>query len=137
MPSLPKRSVWRAGLRGFALTCPQCGEGALFKKFLKVHDNCPHCSETLHHHRADDAPPYFTIFILGHILVPVMMAIELAYKPALWIHALLWLPATLIGCYLLLPRVKGALIGVQWALHMHGFDPAHDEEKEYGGNALL
>ena len=66
-----------------------------------------------------------------------MMAVELTYKPDLWVHAALWLPFTLLGCYWLLPRVKGALIGVQWALHMHGFDPSHDEAKEYGGNALF
>lgn len=117
------------------LTCPSCGTGPLYHRFLKVNEQCPHCHEALHHHRADDAPPYFTIFILGHIVVPLMMAVEIAYRPSIWLHALMWMPLILAGSYFLLPRIKGALIGVQWALRMHGFDPNHDEAQEYGGNA--
>jgi len=135
MAILPKRDFWRAAWRGFSLKCPKCGKGDIFGKFLKVNDNCPSCAEALHHHRADDAPPYFTIFIVGHITIPLMMAMELAYHPPLWVHSLVWLPITLALCYWLLPRIKGALIGIQWAVLMHGFDPNHDEAKEYGGHS--
>ncbi|GJM01883.1 MAG: hypothetical protein DHS20C08_03840 [Rhodomicrobium sp.] len=128
------RSIWSALTRGAQQKCPSCGEGKLFDKYLKVVPNCQQCGEELHHHRADDAPPYFTIFIIGHILVPLMMWVEIAYKPALWIHSILWLPLTLALCYWTLPRVKGALIGLQWAMRMHGFNPEHDEAAEYGGN---
>lgn len=132
--TLPQRSIWRAVRRGLGQKCPACGNGALFGKYLKVNAHCAHCNEALHHHRADDAPPYFTIFIVGHIIVPLMMAVEIAYKPALWLHALVWLPITLALVYWMLPRVKGALVGLQWAMYMHGFDPDHDEAKEYGGH---
>ena len=128
------RDVWQACFRGLQQKCPKCNEGALYRSYLKVHDQCPHCSEDLHHHRADDAPPYFTIFIVGHIIVPLMIALEIGYRPALWLHGLIWLPAILLLCYWLLPRVKGALVGLQWALFMHGFDPDHDEAKDYGGH---
>jgi hypothetical protein len=30
-------------------------------------------------------------------------------------------------CLALLPIIKGAIVGLQWALYMHGFDP-HDRE---------
>lgn len=129
-----KRSPWQALFRGFMCRCPNCNKGGLYKSFLKVNDHCGHCHEALHHHRADDAPPYFTIFIVGHIVVPLVMAVELAYRPSLLVHAALWLPLILLGTYWLLPRVKGALIGIQWALRMHGFDPHHDEASEYGGH---
>lgn len=134
MEKLPERNIGKSAVRGFLLKCPNCGSGKLFGKFLKVNDHCPACSEALHHHRADDAPPYFTIFIAGHILVPIMMAVEIAYRPSMWLHTLLWLPLTLLLCYWLLPRVKGALIGYQWSIHMHGFDPNHDDASEYGDN---
>ncbi len=129
--TLPKRNVMRAVHSGFKQKCPKCGEGAIFGKFLKVNDQCPSCGEELHHHRADDAPPYFTIFVVGHIILPLMMAVEIEYTPPIWLHVALWLPLTLLMCAWLLPRIKGALIGVQWANYMHGFNPHHDEAAEY------
>lgn len=120
---LPRRQVMEAILRGMWLKCPSCGAGAMFHRYLKVSDACPHCGEALHHHRADDAPPYFTILIVGHIVVPAMLALEQIAPPPLWVHAALWLPLTLILALAVLPLTKGALVGLQWALYMHGFDP--------------
>jgi uncharacterized protein (DUF983 family) len=109
--------------------CPACGSGRLFTRYLKVTDQCGHCGESLHHQRADDAPPYFTIFIAGHLLVPMVLALETAYRPALWLHAAIWFPVTIAMCLALLPLIKGAIVGLQWANFMHGFgnpdeDPA-------------
>jgi len=115
------RDVWRAMLRGFGMRCPRCGEGRLFRSFLKVADQCPACGEELHHQRADDAPAYFTIVIVGHVVVGGALSLERAYAPATWVHLAIWLPLTLIGSLWLLPRVKGTLVGLQWALRMHGF----------------
>jgi uncharacterized protein (DUF983 family) len=122
----PARSVGRALLRGFALTCPRCGVGALFRRYLKVSPECPACGEALHHQRADDAPAYFTIVIVGHVIVGGVLALERAYAPPTWVHAAIWLPLTLGGTLWLLPRVKGALVGLQWALRMHGFGSVGD-----------
>jgi uncharacterized protein (DUF983 family) len=122
------RPVFGALLRGATLTCPACGKGAMFRRYLKVADHCPRCGEALHHHRADDAPPYFTIVIVGHVVVGLVLAVEMAYRPPLWVHAALWLPLTVILTLLVLPLVKGALVALQWALLMHGFDPNFKEE---------
>jgi uncharacterized protein (DUF983 family) len=100
----------------------------MFRRYLKVADACPHCGEELHHHRADDAPAYFTIVIVGHIVVSLVLAVEMAYRPELWVHMALWLPLTVMLTVLFLPCVKGALVGLQWALRMHGFDPDNKEE---------
>jgi uncharacterized protein (DUF983 family) len=127
--STGERSVLLSLLRGARLSCPACGKGAMFRRYLKVADNCPDCGEALHHHRADDAPPYFTIVIVGHVVVGLMLAVEMAYRPPLWLHAAIWLPLTLLLALLLLPPIKGALVGLQWALLMHGFDPDAEEEK--------
>ena len=119
----PKRDVFKAMLRGALGRCPACGAGRLNRRYLKANDHCPACGEALHHHRADDAPPYFTIFIAGHLLVPVQLALETAFRPALWVHAAIGAPLAIGLCLALLPAVKGAIIGLQWALYMHGFDP--------------
>jgi uncharacterized protein (DUF983 family) len=120
----PPRDVVRAMLRGFAQRCPSCGKGRLFGRYLKVRDSCPSCGEALHHNRTDDAPPYFTILIVGHFIVGGVLALEKAVGPPTWVHLAIWLPLTLVASLWLLPRVKGALVGLQWALYMHGFEPA-------------
>jgi uncharacterized protein (DUF983 family) len=120
----PQRDWWRAMLNGFRLRCPACGAAPLFRRYLKVHDTCPGCGEALHHHRADDAPPYFTILIVGHVIVGAILPVERAFVPPLWVHAVVWLPLTLAMSLALLPRVKGAIVGLQWAFYMHGFEEA-------------
>ncbi|MGI9415779.1 MAG: DUF983 domain-containing protein [Hyphomicrobiales bacterium] len=111
-------------LSGASGRCPSCRQGRLFRQYLKVADQCPRCGEELHHHRADDAPPYFTIFIVGHILVPLVLWTEKAWRPELYIHFALWIPMALVLTLVLLPMVKGAIVGLQWALYMHGFEVA-------------
>lgn len=108
-------------VRGFLGRCPKCGEGRIFPAFLKVVDNCPACGEELHHHRADDFPAYIVIFIVGHLLVPIVLAVESAFSPPTWVHMVLWLPISLALVMALLQPVKGAIVGLQWAHGMHGF----------------
>jgi uncharacterized protein (DUF983 family) len=118
------RHVWTALLRGWGGRCPNCGEGRLFRAFLKVADECPVCQEELHHHRADDAPAYFVILIVGHLVVPLALAVETIFELPYWQHALLWLPLTLGLALALLQPIKGAIVALQWACRMHGFNPA-------------
>jgi uncharacterized protein (DUF983 family) len=117
--------MWRGG-RG---KCPACSKGHMFVKFMKVTDTCDHCGEELHHQRADDAPPYFTIFIVGHIIIPLVFIVERMWHPSYIIHAALWLPLILGLTFMLMPTVKGAVVGLQWALRMHGFGIEHTSEK--------
>lgn len=117
----PARSVVESMKRGAVGQCPACGKGKLFPRYLKVADRCPVCAEELHHHRADDAPPYFTILIVGHFIVAGVMMVEEYFHPDYWIHILMWFPLTIGLSLWFLPRVKGALVGLQWALRMHGF----------------
>jgi uncharacterized protein (DUF983 family) len=121
-----ERSILTAMLRGARHLCPACGRGRLFARYLKVADTCPSCATELHHHRADDAPPYFTILVVGHLVVAGILSVEMALSPQPWVQALIWLPITLVLSLTLLPRFKGALIGLQWALRMHGFGEEPD-----------
>lgn len=108
-------------LNGFACKCPACGEGKMFKSFLKVNPECPACGEELHHHRADDMPAYYVVMIVGHIMVLLATGVEVAYSPPYWLHAAMWLPLTLILALGLLQPIKGACIALQWRMGMHGF----------------
>ena len=115
------RPIARSMLRGALGRCPSCGSGALFEGFIKVRPSCASCGEALHHQRADDAPPYFVTFIVGHVVVSLVLAVEVAFSPPTWVLLLLWAPLTLILALSLLRPIKGAIIGLQWANRMHGF----------------
>ncbi len=107
---------WTAMLRGWRGKCPRCGKGTLFSRFLKMRSHCPVCDLGLEPYRADDAPAYFTIFAVGHVVVPLVLVVErYGNEPPLWFHALLWLPLSVILALSLLPRIKGAVIALLWA----------------------
>jgi len=117
-----KRDVWLALKRGFRSRCPRCGVGKLFRAFLKVDNNCSVCELDFTPHRADDLPAYLVIVIVGHIVVPTALLIETDFSPQVWLQLAIYLPFTLIASLALLQPVKGAVVGLQWALRMHGFD---------------
>lgn len=114
-------TMTQALFRGARCTCPRCGEGQLFRKFLKVADTCNACGEELHHHRADDMPAYIVMSIVGHIVVGLVLWAEFRYAPPIWVHWILWLPLTLLLTLVLLQPVKGFIVALQWKLRMHGF----------------
>src|ERR1700742_2975239 len=117
-----KRDVWTSIKRGFRCRCPRCGEGKLFRAFLKTADNCSVCGQDFTPHRADDLPAYLVIVIVGHLTVPVALMIETNYSPPVALQLAVYLPLTLVASLVLLQPVKGAVVAIQWALRMHGFD---------------
>jgi uncharacterized protein (DUF983 family) len=120
--SAEKRDLWAAMKRGFRGRCPRCGEGKLFRAFLKVGNNCSVCGLDFTPHRADDLPAYLVIVIVGHMVVPTALLTETTYSPPVWLQLAIYLPFTLIASLALLQPVKGTVVGLQWALRMHGFD---------------
>ena len=117
-----KRDAWTAIKRGFCGRCPRCGEGKLFRAFLKVDNSCSACGLDFSPHRADDLPAYLVIVIVGHIVVPLALMIETNYSPPVALQLAIYLPITLFASLALLQPVKGAVVGFQWAFRMHGFD---------------
>lgn len=129
--ALAPRDAWQAIRRGFACRCPSCGKGRLFGRYLKPVATCAACGEDLSHQRADDAPPYFTILIVGHVVVPLMLYVEINYHPPVPLQLMVWLPLTLVLSLVLLQPIKGAVIGWQWAHYMHGFNPHGGEDDDW------
>jgi uncharacterized protein (DUF983 family) len=123
-----RRDLWTALKRGFRGRCPRCGEGKLFRAFLKVDDHCSVCGQDFTPHRADDLPAYLVIVIVGHIVVPAALFIETSYSPPIALQLAIYLPFTLVASLLLLQPVKGAVVGIQWALRMHGFDEKNPDQ---------
>ncbi|HEY7385815.1 MAG TPA: DUF983 domain-containing protein [Beijerinckiaceae bacterium] len=119
---LSDRVNWRAAImRGLRGRCPACGHGRLFHRFLKVADTCDACGTELHHHRADDLPPYLVIVIVGHFVVWAVLMTETRLDVPLWVQLTVWPAFGLALSLALLQPVKGAVVGLQYALGMHGF----------------
>ncbi len=106
------------GLRG---RCPRCGEGAIFGRYLKVAPACTACGLDLSQHRADDLPPYVVIFLVGHLIGVLVLETETRLDVPLWLSMTLWPLVTLGLALVLLQPVKGGVVGLQYALGMHGF----------------
>ena len=116
------RQVGEAIRRGLFGRCPACGRGRLFGSYLKVVNSCKVCGEDLSHARADDAPAYLTMLVVCHVVGGgILMSETMWPQMPLLRMALFWLTATVVVSLLLLPRMKGAVVGQQWALFMHGF----------------
>src|SRR5438309_4418721 len=117
-----KRDLWTAFKRGLRGRCPRCGEGKLFRAFLKVDDHCSVCGLDYSPHRADDLPAYLVIVIVGHIVVPTVLLIETNYSPPVWVAFVSYLPFTLVASLALLQPVNRTVVGLHWPRRMHGLD---------------
>ena len=105
-----KTVLWR----GLCKRCPQCGKGKLFTGYIKQNDECSECHEPLADLRADDAPPWLTILVTGHLLAPLILffvhhsilpeAVEITILVAL----------AILCVFLILPRAKGLFIAILW-----------------------
>ena len=106
---------------GLALKCPNCSKGPLLYKYLKVHDNCSECDQDLSCQRADDGPAYLTILIVAHLvgfLAHILISYTALSNMALFLS--LSVVATILAL-IILPRMKGMIIAIQWAKRMNGF----------------
>ena len=103
------------------LKCPKCGESQLLHSYLKVNHACDECGQDPTHSRADDGPAYLTILVVCHIAGFVLHWVYANFSPEPLFVALGIGMSTIVLALFLLPRMKGPIIGVQWAKRMHGF----------------
>jgi len=115
-----ERSTAAAIKRGLRLRCPACGGAPAFRGYLKVVERCARCAEPLGQIRADDFPPYITILLVGHIVVPLLLMAEQAWAWPLWIQMAVWPGVTLLLTLLLLKPIKGGVLGLMWSLKLRG-----------------
>ncbi|WP_297506501.1 DUF983 domain-containing protein [uncultured Caulobacter sp.] len=114
----PPPSMFTGLKRGLLHRCPNCGDGRLYMRYLKVDPECEACGHALGAYPADDGPAYFTILLVGHLVVAPLLFFPWIWQASPAIVA----PVTLIPLALLtllaLPRVKGAVIGALWAIQL-------------------
>jgi uncharacterized protein (DUF983 family) len=107
-------------VRGALGRCPRCGQGALFRRYLKMVDCCSACGEAYGHFRTDDAAPWLTILVVGHVIVPIVLIFEQTLQLAMGLTLAIWLPVIVVLTLLLLPRCKGVIAALMWAVKAEG-----------------
>jgi uncharacterized protein (DUF983 family) len=117
-PAWPMPSLLTAMGRGLMGRCPSCGIGRVFDGFLRVVPECEHCHAPLGLARADDAPPYFTILIVGHIVIPAMLIMQRMSDPPTWLLSAIFVPLTLALSLGLIRPIKGAVVGAMLCFNM-------------------
>jgi uncharacterized protein (DUF983 family) len=118
---------WLAALlRGAKGQCPRCGEAALFRKWLKPVERCPHCRQDWSVQQADDFPAYIGIFVVGHLLAPVVIAMIGTFGMSAWLTLAIILPVAVVMLLAMLQPTKGAVIGFLW---WHGIGAFRQERR--------
>jgi uncharacterized protein (DUF983 family) len=115
-----KPSTQNALIRGALGRCPRCGQGRLLHHYLKIVDHCSACGEPYGHFRADDAAPWLTILVVGHLTVPVILVVEESVQLPLWQALSIYVPTILLLTLGLLPRCKGIILALLWVTKAEG-----------------
>lgn len=115
-----ERPVWPSVWRGLRRCCPRCGTPGLVVAYLKPTPACSGCGEGFDHIRTDDFAPWLSILVIGHLLVPAVISVERLFDPPLWLHLVLWGTLGVEMVMAVLPRTKGAALGLMWSLGLRG-----------------
>jgi uncharacterized protein (DUF983 family) len=120
--SEPEVALKTAVLRAVLGRCPHCGKGKLMRGYLKQVENCSVCGESYGQIRADDAAPWLTIIVVGHIFLPLAFLVNLDWMPT-W-AAMVFLAAVFVGISLMiLPRAKMVFLAILWQTRAPGYQP--------------
>ncbi len=101
-------------LAGLRLRCPRCGQGALFRGFLKFAPQCPACGLDYGAEDVGDGPVAFIILIVGFAVVIPALIVEVVLGWPVWLHMLVWLPLVIVLCLALIPVSKAVLFALQY-----------------------
>jgi uncharacterized protein (DUF983 family) len=118
--SLKYPSTPTALIRGALGRCPRCGQGRLLHRYLKIVECCSVCGEPYGHFRTDDAAPWLTILVVGHITVPIILICERNFQLPMGLALAIYLPLIVGLTLVLLPRCKGVIAALMWAMKAEG-----------------
>ncbi|GGF31534.1 membrane protein [Youhaiella tibetensis] len=104
---------------GALCRCPRCGEGKLFRGYLKVAPQCSVCGLDLAFADSGDGPAIFIIFVVGFLVMGLALIVDILFHPPVFVHLALWVPITLILCFALLPPFKAIMVALQYRHDAH------------------
>jgi uncharacterized protein (DUF983 family) len=102
-------------LSGLRLKCGNCGEGKLFRSYLKLNDACPVCGREMNTADTADGPAFFVGFGVLILTGPFLFIVPMM-AVAVWVKvlAIAILCIAVTGLSLaLLPMAKAILLNLQ------------------------
>lgn len=105
------RRILRSGWKGF---CPRCGDGRMFRSWLKLNERCPACGLDYRFASPDDGPAFFSLCIVAFPLMFVVVWLQVRFEPPFWVHLVTSFPLMVLGCILPLRPLKGWLVAAQY-----------------------
>jgi uncharacterized protein (DUF983 family) len=117
LPKL-KTLLWR----GCRKKCPQCGEGPLYQRWMKLHDHCPVCGLQ---YLANQGDLFGTLLFLDRILFLIPLVVLIYFR--LWhpsqIVFILFGGALLFVLIFTMPHRNGASLAVDYWIRRKNDDP--------------
>lgn len=86
----------------------------MFNGFLTVAQACTACGLELRARDTGDGPAVLIVLIVGALVVAAALIVEVAYQPAFWLHAVLWIPMILVLSLGLLRPLKGTFYAINY-----------------------
>lgn len=99
---------------GLGCRCPKCGEGPVFKSYLGFAPACSACGADFGMADAGDGPAFFVMFLVGIIVTPPVLVVQILFDPPAWVHLVIWIPVIVLLSALLLRPFKSLLFALQW-----------------------
>ena len=99
-----------------ALTCrcPACGQGKLFKGYLRLADKCSSCGQDFGFADPADGPAFFVMSGIGILVIAVWAWWVVVQHPPIWAQMTTIFPAFLGGSLISLRPVKAWLVAEQF-----------------------
>jgi uncharacterized protein (DUF983 family) len=90
--------------------CPDCGAKTLFAGPVSFAGNCENCGLDYTAFNVGDGPAALLTIALGALVIALAVTLELIAHPPFWVHAVIWVPLTVILVLASLRFAKGALL---------------------------
>lgn len=97
--------------RGLKRHCPQCDAPTLFSGYLKVRPICSNCGTDNGQYRVDDIASYFTVLLVGHLILAPLLAVPAFWAMPLWVSMSVIMGLVALSTLAALPFIKGGVIG--------------------------
>ncbi|MEP3421367.1 MAG: DUF983 domain-containing protein [Erythrobacter sp.] len=110
-------------MRGIKGSCPRCAKAKLFRAWIKPVDQCSACHHDWSVQQADDFPAYIGIFVVGHLLAPIVIVMIGTFGVSAWLTLAIILPIAIVMLIAMLQPVKGGVIALLWWWGVGAFTP--------------
>ena len=82
----------------------------MFARGIRFADHCRACALGFSRFNVGDGPVAFVTLIVGGLLTGLALWLEIAVQPPFWVHALIWIPVTIVLVWFGLRTAKAALL---------------------------